>query len=190
MPKGRQETRFRSLTRHISTEENGTILDFGCGLAHLKDYLDEHKFGAGYHGVDVVPEFIERCRTKFPLATFELLNEDGYSGPIVDHAVVSGTFNLIEGNRRSHWNSVKNAILQLSSKATKSIALNFMSDQVDFVQSNAFHVSPMVITDFVRSSISRRFVLDQSYMPYEFTIIAIKDQAILRPINIFENVLR
>ena len=40
-PRGRQELRFNALTKHFSNN-NFSVLDFGCGLGHLKSYLDNH----------------------------------------------------------------------------------------------------------------------------------------------------
>ena len=40
-PRGRQALRFKALTQHFSPE-GFSVLDYGCGLAHLKDYLDEN----------------------------------------------------------------------------------------------------------------------------------------------------
>ena len=39
-PRGRQDLRFEALTRHFSGD-GFSVLDYGCGLAHLKSYLDQ-----------------------------------------------------------------------------------------------------------------------------------------------------
>lgn len=184
-PKGRQNIRFDALSRHIKPTEECTILDYGCGLAHLKEYLDSQGFHANYIGVEIVPDFIDVARIKHPDTVFYLVDESGFTSLEVHHVVISGTFNIIEGNRDDHWASVKDRILKLFSRCTKSLAVNFMSDHVDFVQDHAFHISPGEVIDFVRRSVSRRFTLDQSYMPYEFTVVAYRDTHILNPENVF-----
>jgi len=186
-PRGRQDLRFRALTRHFDAATPYTILDYGCGLAHLHDYLMAHGHRAAYIGADIVPEFVEASGQKHPGSLFLLVKGDGDIEIEVDHVVVSGTFNLIEGEYSAHWSAVREALIHLFSRCSISLAVNFMTDQVDFQQDEAFHVSPAEVVDFVRRSLSRRYTLDHSYMPYEFTVVAYKDERILRPNNVFEH---
>jgi hypothetical protein len=60
-----------------------------------------------------------------------------------------------------------------------------MTDDVDFVQDGAYHVAPDDVLSFVRQTMTKRLQLDQSYMPYEFTVVAFRDDAIVRPDNIY-----
>lgn len=186
-PRGRQELRFRALTRHFDASTPYTILDYGCGLAHLHDYLIAHGHQAAYIGADIVPEFVEASGQKYPGSSFFLIKGDGDVGIEVDHVVVSGTFNIIEGDRQVHWDTVRGALVRLFKQCRSSLAVNFMTDQVDFQQDEAFHVSPAEVVEFVRRSLSRRYTLDHSYMPYEFTVVTYKDDRILRPSNVFEH---
>ena len=186
-PKGRQDLRFRALTKHVDPDSPCTILDYGCGLAHLRDYLLAHGYRATYLGADIVPEFVEAGRQKHPESTFILVTGDGDTGTKVDHVVASGTFNIVEGDRDSHWSAVRGALVRLFERCASSLAVNFMTDQVDFQQDGAFHVSPAEVADFVSHALSRRFTLDHSYMPYEFTVVVHRDDRILRPDNVFEH---
>src|SRR4051794_34580977 len=49
-----------------------TVLDIGCGLAHYYAFLRERGLSVNYIGYDVVPEFIDSNRERFPEAYFEL----------------------------------------------------------------------------------------------------------------------
>jgi len=43
----------------------GRVLDFGCGLGHLLDFLDErHLSPAAYHGIDVSQAMIRQCEER------------------------------------------------------------------------------------------------------------------------------
>src|SRR6266536_2755296 len=57
-PKGRQELRFEALTRFVSGQKFA-VLDYGCGLAHMKPFLNARFASFSYAGVDIVPEFID-----------------------------------------------------------------------------------------------------------------------------------
>lgn len=51
-------------------EIRGPVIDAGCGPGHWTDYL--HKRGVEISGVDLVPEFIERARIRFPEVSFRV----------------------------------------------------------------------------------------------------------------------
>lgn len=48
----------------------GRIIDAGCGPGHWTDFL--HKRGADISGIDLVPEFIESARRRFPDVSFHV----------------------------------------------------------------------------------------------------------------------
>jgi len=58
---------------------SGRVLDAGCGPGHWTDYLQRR--GLDVHGVDVIPQFIERARTSYPSARFDLGSIDAIDEP-------------------------------------------------------------------------------------------------------------
>ena len=48
-----------------------------------------------------------------------------------------------------------------------------MTDRVDFVQPQALHMNIETIVDFMRQNMSPRLRVDESYMPYEFTLVVL-----------------
>lgn len=48
----------------------GPVIDAGCGPGHWTDFL--HKRGVDISGVDLVPEFIESARIRFPEVSFRV----------------------------------------------------------------------------------------------------------------------
>lgn len=187
-PRGRQSLRFDALTRHFS----GTafsVLDYGCGLAHLKDYLDLRFSNYRYIGADVVPEFVHAVRAKHSVVPVHLVRNYAELVEPVDHVVISGTFNLIDGDISAHYLAyVQTALKHLFSICRVSLAVNFMTDRVDFMQPGAHHVNVESMYRFICEDLSPRLRIDQSYMPYEFTIVAFQDRGIVRPDNIYEAV--
>lgn len=49
---------------------SGPVLDAGCGPGHWTDFL--HNQGVDISGVDLVPEFIDSARSRFPDAPFRV----------------------------------------------------------------------------------------------------------------------
>ncbi|MGL3807233.1 class I SAM-dependent methyltransferase [Paeniglutamicibacter sp. R2-26] len=58
--------RIAGWARHIG----GRILDAGCGPGHWTDYLARQ--GSDVSGLDLVPEFIEGARARFPDISFQV----------------------------------------------------------------------------------------------------------------------
>jgi hypothetical protein len=187
-PRGRQALRFNALTRHFSGD-NFSVLDYGCGLAHLKAHLDQYFSRYEYYAADLVPEFVDVVKTKYPDAIVQLVQSHTDIKKPVDHVVISGTFNIVDGaDRDAYLQQVQAALIHLFSLARVSLAVNFMTDQVDFVQSGALHMSVEATTNFIRRQLSPRIRVDESYMPYEFTLVVLKNADIIRPDNIYEPV--
>lgn len=184
-PRGRQDLRFEALTRHIDVE-GFSILDYGCGLGHLKPYLDRRFGRYEYRGADRVPEFVRAVSAKFPEAHVTCVRSHAELGDIVDHIVISGAFNIIEGSdREGYLKLVHSALIHLFGLARVSLAVNFMTDRVDFMQARAMHMNVGEIAAFARQCLSPRILVDESYLPYEFTLVIFKDREIIRPDNVY-----
>lgn len=180
-PKGRQDLRFAALTRCVRGE-SFSVLDFGCGLAHLLPWLRQRYRGVRYTGVDLLPEFIAACRAKFPEAQFETLDSAPDIAGAFDYVLVSGAFNILyDPDAAVHQQLVFESLRSLFARANRALAVNFMSDHVDYRQEGAYHQAIDPLLAHLRAALSPRFVLDHSYMPYEYTVTVFKDPEILRP---------
>jgi SAM-dependent methyltransferase len=72
-------------------EQIGTILDVGCGTGELLRFYTPAK---QYLGVDLVPEFIEAARKRFPQATFRYANVLTETVGTFDTCVLVGALGL------------------------------------------------------------------------------------------------
>ncbi len=185
-PKGRQEERFNALTRHISPSSKFKILDFGCGLAHLNIYLKKHFDFYEYHGVDLVKEFVDHASKNFPGHSIKLVKNEKDVVEQYDHIVSSGAFNMLYlEDAEVHQEIVFSILTHLFGSCTQSLSVNFMTELVDYKQVGAFHQNLGRLYQFVSKNLSRRFLIDQSYLPFEFTITIFKNQEIKSPENIY-----
>lgn len=184
-PKGRQYDRYSALTKNIE-EQTFSILDFGCGLGHLIPFLESKFKNVNYVGVDIVDEFINFNRSKYSKASFFSLEEFIKTDLMFDYCVASGVFNIkyFEDEAR-HLEKVKEILQLLFQRCTRYVAVDFMTDLVDFRQSNTFHASPTNMFDLLVSEFSRRVVIDHSYLPYEFCLTSFKHDEIIRPENVY-----
>jgi len=185
-PKGRQHLRYAALTSHIR-REGFTLLDYGCGLGHLKAFLDSRYKEFRYFGVDVVPEFVAECATTFPGASFAEIRGHADVAGEHDYTVLSGVFNILYvPDREQHLRAVFDTLEHLFRHTAIALSCDFLSDQVDYQQPDAFHMGKAALLEFVRARLSPRYVLDHSYMPYEFALTVFRDQRITRPDNVFQ----
>jgi trans-aconitate methyltransferase len=185
-PKGRQEVRFHALTRHIGEDQSFSLLDYGCGLAHLKPFLDQRYRNVDYSGADAVNSFIETCRLKYSKDQFFHVESPIDIKGEFDYIVSSGAFNMLySSDSKLHRKIVFEIIEQLFHKTKVYLSVNMMTDVVDFKQQDAYHQNVVEIYSFVSEKLSRRLMLDHSYMPYEFTLTVWKDQYVQRPENLY-----
>ncbi|MEI8109578.1 MAG: class I SAM-dependent methyltransferase [Chitinophagia bacterium] len=186
-PKGRQEVRFNALTQFIPRETSFSILDFGCGLAHMKDYLDKHFQNIKYTGVDMVEEFIEFNKNKYSNANFMSPDEFSKSSEKFDYIVSSGVFNILyKETVEEHQDEVFRILEILFEKTNIYLASDFMTDRVDFRQPSTYHANAEYCFERISKQFSRRVIINHSYLPYEFCATVYKNNTIKRPENIYE----
>ncbi len=186
-PKGRQEQRFEALTRHIRQQGGFSVLDYGCGLGHLKPFLDARYREVSYTGVDAVPAFVEACATKYAASVFICAESPTDVPGRFDYVVSSGAFNILyEPGDGMHQQRVFRILEELFARADVYLAADFMTDAVDYRQPLAYHQSPAALLRFASERLSRRLVIDQSYLPFEYALTVWKDARIRRPDGVYE----
>ena len=185
-PKGRQKIRFNAFKKLIVKDSQ--LLDFGCGFGDLASYLENNNFPVSYTGCDVMEKFIDVAKIKQPNCRFfntkfgEELKEE------FDIVVCSGVFNfLYSKDKEEHFDLVKKTIKNLFSISRHSLIIDFLSKNVDFEADNSYHQKISELIDFCNKEVSRKYIIDHSYMPYEFLIQIFKDDKIKQIENTFEN---
>lgn len=171
----RQKIRFENLIQ-IGSLNGSTILDFGCGLADFYSFLISEGFDIKYTGVDLVPEFISSCKLKFKDANFvceDIFETDFLNKNKFDYIFASQVFNrkLRDSNNLDY---AKKSIVSLLNSAKKGIAIDFLTDYVDFKENHLFYYSPEELYSFAKS-LSKRVTLKSDYPLYEFTLFIYSD---------------
>lgn len=92
-----QNNRFKCLL-NIGVKENDYILDYGCGLGDLLNYINDNNLNINYLGVDINPDFIEKNKNKYGEEYFKLINNYNNIKEKFDWFIASGTFTVYTSN--------------------------------------------------------------------------------------------
>jgi cyclopropane fatty-acyl-phospholipid synthase-like methyltransferase len=158
---------------HKSLGEKVRLLDFGCGLSHLYEYILRQQIDyIEYSGLDLSQEFITASKAKFPYITYYDLDviNNHKNLPLFDYIVMNGVFT---GKRNfSHEEMLEYfqvVVTKVFNKARAGIAFNVMSKQVEWEREDLFHLPFDVLASFLSSSVSRNFIFRHDYGLYEYT---------------------
>src|SRR5262245_13511256 len=66
-----QQLRFDILAQ-VGSMDNARVLDVGCGMGDLYEWLRERGRRVDYCGIDITPAMIETARCRFPEARFNI----------------------------------------------------------------------------------------------------------------------
>ncbi|WP_339847489.1 class I SAM-dependent methyltransferase [uncultured Dokdonia sp.] len=166
-------TRYKVMLDLVK-EKGASILDFGCGTAHLKAFMESqgtYDFLI-YSGCDLSKKFVDISKKKFPKCefyTYDILKDPIDAIPDSDYIVLNGVFT--EKRKLSYdemLNYFQKMIYLVFQKAKKGIAFNVMSKAVDWEREDLFHLSKDVLVD-IMVPISRNFVIRNDYGLYEYT---------------------
>lgn len=168
-PKGRQHERFEALVSPFLSNQSEpiTLCDFGCGLGHLQQYLEEkYPRRIEYSGLDMVPELVDEAARKGRNVRLIRHDEDIDSFDVV---VCSGVFNLrYYEDDCENEKYVLDRVESLLTSAKKYFACDFMRPDVDFKQDGAWH-QPYDTLVARLSQHSRDIELMMRALPYEYT---------------------
>ncbi len=138
------KTRFRVMMELIPSDEEASLLDFGCGTALLKDYIIEKNLNTiQYNGLDISQKFVDYSKQKFPFDNFYCLDilKQSDELPKFDYFVLNGVFTeKRELSFDEMFSYFKLMIKKVFDHAEKGIAFNVMSKNVDWERDDLFHL--------------------------------------------------
>ena len=193
--KNKQDVRFEQIFKYIDGEIV-SVLDVGCGFGDMYSYLERcGKYKQiDYCGIDIINSFIEIGKQKYEKKGAQFLCTslmDFDSEKQWDWVVECGLFGLnLYDDEEQMYEYVRESMERAFLIANKGISFNFLSDKVDFRTSNKdFHLNPERILKMA-FGLSRRVILDNSVMPFEFSVTVWKDDTFLPSTTIFESYIK
>lgn len=168
------EKRYRVMLDVIKpASQKVSLLDFGCGAAHLNEYIRAQRLDhIEYAGLDLSEKFVRLSQSKFPGNRFfclDLLDEEA-SLPLFDYIVLNGVFtekrDLTFDEMLSYF---KQLVRRVFEHARIGIAFNVMSKHVEWERDDLFHLPFDTLAEFLTKELTRNFVFRNNYGLYEYT---------------------
>lgn len=172
--KAGQQLRFRVLSE-IGVAAADSLLDVGCGTGDLHEWLDEHRPGVRYTGLDITPEMLEVCRTRFPSSRFEranLLEPETMVGEQFDWVVASGIFAKRPAAGQSYLEAM---VARMFSLARTGVAFNSLSSWCADQDPGEFYSDPLQTLTFCRT-LTPWVALRHDYHARDFTLYLTRDR--------------
>jgi cyclopropane fatty-acyl-phospholipid synthase-like methyltransferase len=169
------DARYRVMLDLIrpGTPGNVTLLDFGCGASHLYEYVLQHKLtNIKYSGLDLSEKFISLSRSKFPSASYYLLDvlDNAVVLPVFDYIVFNGVFTMkCDLSFDEMFGYFKAVVSKMYENTRIGMAFNVMSKQVEWERKDLFHLPFDALASFLTENISRDFTIRHDYGLYEYT---------------------
>lgn len=167
---GSQMARFRLLLE-VADWHQASILDVGCGLGHLVDYLASQGFQGRYLGLDTLPEMVAIARSRHPAWQFQAGEIMPLNEPRADYVLGSGLFTF------SNHDYMQQTIAAMFGACQKAVAFNSLSAwaEQELKEPGELYADPLTILEFCRT-LTPYVVLRHDYMPHDFTIYMYKEQ--------------
>jgi len=172
-----QEARFFQLLKVMDTSAKYSLLDFGSGYGGMYDYLVHLGHKLHYVGYDIAEPMIAMGRELHPNNPDCWFTSNIAEVPVLDYAVVSGTFNMKLDADFDAWTQVViEALNQMNAHAAKGLAFNMLTkySDADRMRPDLYYADPGFFFDYCKRNFSRNVALLHDYNLYDFTILVRK----------------
>ena len=173
-----QEARFFQLLKVIDSSRKYSMLDFGSGYGGMYDYLIRLGHQLHYVGYDIAEPMIVKGRETHPNNSDCWFTSEITEVPLVDYAVVSGTFNMKLDTDNEAWTKiVVDSLHKMDDHATQGMAFNMLTkySDADRMRPDLYYGDPLFFFDYCKRNFAKNIALLHDYRLYDFTIIVRKD---------------
>lgn len=160
-------------------KDSSTVLDYGCGVGDLREYLRFQGFLGTYHGVDISPDLIRAAKKKYgsyPRTSFAAIDaaRDVKRGRH-DWIFLSGVFNPKYPGVEEEC---KKTLRELFARAGKGLAYNGISNMAQTKSPSLWHADPFALTAWCAQNLTPSVTLRHDYRGGNFTIYLYKNQGV------------
>jgi SAM-dependent methyltransferase len=144
------------------------LLDFGCGFGDMYAYCEASGRGeVRYHGIDINPRLIAEGLKQYPGADLSVCDAAANGLPMsYDVIVASGVYNF---RLKDNLRFIAETFRIFAAGCRQGFSANFITNRTDFEDADLYYADPCTVLDLCYKH-SRRVLLRQDYMPFEFTV--------------------
>jgi len=166
-----QKLRFKVLVE-IGMKKGDLVLDVGCGLGDLYQWLCENNKEVRYEGLDLTPDMIKSARERFPEGVFweGTFNSLLEAEKPYDFVVASGIFAHRQLRPQAF---LEDTIKGMYDRAIKGVAFNCLSSWREEQEQGEFYADPIETLNYCKK-LSNRVVFRHDYHQGDFTIYIYK----------------
>jgi hypothetical protein len=153
-------------------------LDIGCGFGDINQVLKTRAQQYTYLGVDLVPTFVKEATESYGSSSTKFAVCDFYSESLQwegEYVVASGIFGF-QMHEIDNYNYIKTMLEKMLAVASEAVAVDFLSDRVNFRRENTFYADPCRVLE-IALSLTRCVKVRHDYMPFEFALTLFKDDS-------------
>lgn len=152
------------------------VLDVGCGLGNLLEYLNAKGIDVDYTGVDISEKMIDCVKRKKPGARFyciDIFKTDFFEKDSFDVVFSSGIFNINLGNNREF---LKNALTRFFELSKHTVVFNLLHHQSPDKEDTYFYFSPEEVVGILEGLPVKieKIRIVENYLKNDFTVICDK----------------
>lgn len=143
---------------------DASVLDIGCGVGHLVEYLATLDFRGKYLGIDALPEMVASARVCYPTWQFQdgnILDSDKDLN--ADYVLGSGLFTFSDSKL------MEKTIRAMFDTCKKAVVFNSLSSWAEKKEPGEFYADPLATVQFCRT-LTPWVTLRHDYLPHDFTI--------------------
>jgi len=165
-----QDKRFKTLFQ-IDLKMK-SLIDVGCGLGCMLNYLLTQNYSGKYLGIDILEDFTQLSQKKFKaqdnisFKTADISTENLNTN--YEYILLSGVFN---NRTKDSKNFMYQTLKKMFTACKKGVAFNAISTYVEYQDKELYYSNPLEIFDYCKKNFSRNIALLHDYGLYEFTII-------------------
>ena len=163
-----QRLRFINLSL-VGDLEGKTVLDLGCGLGALFEFIQTEELACDYKGIDISKKMVKRARENYPGVSFESIDflSKKYHSEF-DFILASGAFSMPVEDPYSYLEKMIRKMLDL---AKDGVAFNCLSDRspVHLAETRFMYYNPSKVLELALS-ISPYVSISHHYLPNDFTV--------------------
>jgi len=169
-----QQLRFDMLLNAVPLDGKA-LLDIGCGMGNLLEYLDSKGINVKYTGVDILQSMIEYAKCKKLNGEFccvDVFEDASYSQRSFDIVYTSGIFNLNLGNNREFLLMALNKMLELAKEA---VVFNLLHKDSPDREDKYYYYDPIEIRELLENFPEvGNVIIKEQYLNNDFTVACFK----------------